>query len=67
MGKRSTNVKFVTLDVNRENLSALLKLLESGEVRVVIDKTYPLRETPAAIGYVEEGHARGKVVITLEA
>ncbi len=31
----------------------------------VIDKTYPLRETPAVLGYIEGGHARGKVVITV--
>ncbi len=41
-------------------------LLEAGKVIPVIDRTYPLSEVPAAIRYLEEGHARGKVVITLE-
>jgi NADPH:quinone reductase-like Zn-dependent oxidoreductase len=43
----------------------LQKLLEAGKVTSVIDRTYPLSETPEAIRYVEEGHARGKVVVTL--
>ena len=65
MGKRSTNVKFVTLDVNRENLSALLKLLESGEVRVVIDKTYPFDKAASAVAHMLGHHARGKVAIAV--
>jgi NADPH:quinone reductase-like Zn-dependent oxidoreductase len=34
-------------------------------MKSVIDKTYPLAEVPAAVAYLEEGHARGKVVITV--
>ena len=41
-------------------------LLEAGKVVPVIDKCYPLSETPNAIGYLEQGHARGKVVITMD-
>jgi len=40
-------------------------LLEAGKLTPVIDRTYPLNETPAALAYVEAGHARGKVVITV--
>jgi NADPH:quinone reductase-like Zn-dependent oxidoreductase len=50
---------------NTEDLVVLQKLLEAGKVTSVIDRTYPLSETPEAIRYVEEGHARGKVVVTL--
>lgn len=39
---------------------ALTGLIESGMVTPSIVRTYPLRETPAAIGYLQEGHARGK-------
>ena len=39
---------------------------EAGHVTPVIDKCYPLNEVPDAIRYLEEGHARGKVVITLQ-
>ena len=41
------------------------ELVEAGRIRPVIDRTYPLSETAAAIRYLEEGHARGKVVITV--
>ena len=40
-------------------------LVESGKLRPVIDKTYQLRETPAALAYIEGGHAAGKVVVTV--
>ena len=47
-------------------LSEVLKdLIESGKVRPVIDRTYPLSETAEAIRYLETGHARAKVVITV--
>jgi NADPH:quinone reductase-like Zn-dependent oxidoreductase len=42
------------------------ELLEAGKIVPWIDRTYPLREVPEAIGYVEEIHAQGKVVITVE-
>jgi NADPH:quinone reductase-like Zn-dependent oxidoreductase len=48
-----------------EDLETLSSLVEAGKVTPVIDKTYPLSGVPEAIAYVEEGHARGKVVITL--
>jgi NADPH:quinone reductase-like Zn-dependent oxidoreductase len=50
---------------NSEDLLVLKGLIETGKVTPVIDKTYPLREVPQAIRYVEEGHAQGKVVISL--
>jgi NADPH:quinone reductase-like Zn-dependent oxidoreductase len=48
-----------------EDLVALSALIEAGKLTPVIHKTYPLSEVPDAIRYVEEGHARGKVVITV--
>ena len=50
---------------NHENMMALKELIESGKVMPVIDRTYPLAEVPEAIRYLKEGHARGKVVITV--
>jgi NADPH:quinone reductase-like Zn-dependent oxidoreductase len=50
---------------NREDIAALTELIERGEVTPVIDRTYRLSEAPKAIRYVDEGHARGKVVITV--
>ncbi len=51
---------------NKKDLALLAELLETGKVVPVIDRRYPLREVPEAIRHLEEGHARGKVVITLE-
>lgn len=50
---------------NKEDLVVLTELIEAGEVTPVIDSAYPLSETREAIRYIEEGHARGKVVITV--
>jgi len=47
------------------HLAALTDLIEAGKVTAVIDRTYPLSETPAAFQYLEKEHARGKVVITI--
>lgn len=48
-----------------EDLVALKELIESGKITPVIDRTYPLSETPEAFRYLDKGHARGKVVITM--
>jgi NADPH:quinone reductase-like Zn-dependent oxidoreductase len=50
---------------NAKDLLSLRELLESGKISPAIDRTYPLSEAAAAIRYVQEGRARGKVVITL--
>src|SRR5918999_6470666 len=49
----------------KEDLQDLRELIESGKVTSVIDRTYPLIEAPEAIRYLERGHPRGKVVITV--
>ena len=50
---------------NNEDLVDLKGLVESGKVTPVIERTYPLSETPEALAYVEEGHTQGKTVITV--
>lgn len=50
---------------NQNDLIFMKELLESGKVKPVIDRCYPLGEVPEALRYLEEGHARGKVVITV--
>ena len=57
MGEAKTNIK---------DLNFLKELLESNKVKPVIDRRYPLSETAEAVRYVETGHARGKVVITMD-
>jgi NADPH:quinone reductase-like Zn-dependent oxidoreductase len=50
---------------NHEDLLVLKELIEAGKITPVIDRSYPLSEVPKAIRYLEQGHARGKVVITV--
>jgi NADPH:quinone reductase-like Zn-dependent oxidoreductase len=55
----------VSFGQKQDDLLVLKELLESGKVTPVIDRTYPLSHTAEAIGYFGQGHARGKVVITI--
>ncbi|MGO8950009.1 MAG: NAD(P)-dependent alcohol dehydrogenase, partial [Ktedonobacterales bacterium] len=50
---------------NKEDLVFVKELLEAGKVAPVIDRSYPLGETAEALRYLEEGHAQGKIVITV--
>ena len=61
------NKKMVTFvkKSNQEDLVVLKELLEAGQVTPVIDRCYPLSETPEAIRYLEQGHASGKVIVTV--
>ena len=54
-----------TAHVTTEDLMVLKELAEGGKVTPVIDRTYPLSESPDAMRYLEAGHARGKVVIAV--
>jgi NADPH:quinone reductase-like Zn-dependent oxidoreductase len=53
-------------ELNQKDLTFLADLMQSGKVTPVIDRTYKLSDLPDAIRYLEEGHARGKVVITAD-
>src|SRR5213596_3124308 len=53
-------------ELKKSDLAILGDMMQSGKVKPVIDRTYKLSDVPAAIAYLEEGHARGKVVITVE-
>jgi NADPH:quinone reductase-like Zn-dependent oxidoreductase len=57
---------FMLAHPTQKDLVFLKELLEAGKVVPVIDRCYPLHETAEAIRYLEEGHARGKVVITMD-
>jgi NADPH:quinone reductase-like Zn-dependent oxidoreductase len=65
MGLGSTNVRTSNIEASRENLEALAALLESGEVKVVIDRTYPLADAAHAVAHMLGHHARGKVAISV--
>ncbi len=55
----------VAAHIDQKDLLTLKKMLEAGKIVPVIDKRYPLSETPEALRYLGAGHARGKVVITI--
>lgn len=50
----------------KEDLTLMQDLLATGKVSPVVDRIYPLTEVAAAVRYLEEGHARGKVVVTMD-
>ena len=52
--------------LNQKDLAFLKELLEAGKVVPVIDRRYALSETAEALRYLGEGHAKGKIVITME-
>jgi len=66
--RRTTGKKISVLMVQTDSkdLVYMTELIESGKVKLVIDKRYPLSETAEALRYLGEGHAKGKVVITLQ-
>ena len=62
----SQKMGMMMAELNPKDLTILADMMQSGKLKAVIDRTYKLSEVPAALQYLEEGHARGKVVITLE-
>jgi NADPH:quinone reductase-like Zn-dependent oxidoreductase len=64
MGSRKT--RFFMANINPKDLVFLKDLLAAGKVVPVIDRRYPLSEVAEALRYLEEGHAKGKVVMTVE-
>ena len=61
----SQRMTFFLAHVTRKDLAVLRELLDTRKVTPVLDRTYPLRGAAEAIRYLEQGHARGKVVITV--
>jgi NADPH:quinone reductase-like Zn-dependent oxidoreductase len=58
-------IELVMSKPNQKDLLVLKDLIEAGKLTPVIDRSYQLAEVPEAIRYLEEGHARGKVLITV--
>jgi NADPH:quinone reductase-like Zn-dependent oxidoreductase len=61
----SQRMAFFLAHQNKDDLAVLRELAGTGKITPVIDRTYPLSQVAEAIGYLEQGHARGKVVITV--
>ena len=62
----SQDMGMLWADMKKKDLGTLGDLAQSGKVKPAIDRTYTLSQAPEAIRYLEKGHARGKVVITVE-
>ncbi len=62
----SQKFKFFIAKLLKADLIVLRDLMQEGKVKPVIDREYPMSETAEALSYLEEGHARGKIVITVE-
>ena len=62
----SRKVVFFIAKLDRESMETLAELLESGKVKPVVGRTYPLSEVAEALDYVSKGHVRGKVVIDVK-
>ena len=58
-------IAMLSVHVTTEDLEHLSELIQAGKVRAQIDRRYPFAEIPEAIAYLEQGHARGKVVATV--
>jgi NADPH:quinone reductase-like Zn-dependent oxidoreductase len=62
----SQQMGMMMADANQKDLTVLAEMMETGKMKPVIDRTYKLDQVPEAIRYLEEGHARGKVIIAVE-
>jgi hypothetical protein len=62
----SQDMELFLAELNKKDLTLLSDLIQAGKVKPVIDRRYGLSQVPEAIRYLEKGHARGKVVITLD-
>jgi NADPH:quinone reductase-like Zn-dependent oxidoreductase len=62
----SQKMGMMMAELNKNDLTILGDMMQSGKVKPVIDRTYKLEQVPEAIRYLEQGHARGKVVITVD-
>jgi NADPH:quinone reductase-like Zn-dependent oxidoreductase len=59
------DVAMVSVHVSSKDLELLSELIQAGKLRPKIDRRHAFPEIPAAIGYLEQGHARGKVVVAV--
>jgi NADPH:quinone reductase-like Zn-dependent oxidoreductase len=62
----SQKIGTMLAELNQKDLNFLAEMMQSGQMKPVIDRTYKLSEVPDAVRYLEQGHARGKVVIAVE-
>jgi NADPH:quinone reductase-like Zn-dependent oxidoreductase len=64
-GKRGVRYAFVFVRANGRQLGEITSMVEAGHIRPVVDRSYPLASTADALAYVEQGRAKGKVVVNI--
>ena len=62
----SQKLIFILADANKDDLNVLRDLMQAGKLTPVIDRRYKLAETAQALGYLEQGHAKGKIIIAVD-
>jgi NADPH:quinone reductase-like Zn-dependent oxidoreductase len=62
---RSQKLKLFRADINTDDLEFLAELLQGVRLKAVVERTYPLERAADALSYLGEGHAKGKVVLTM--
>jgi NADPH:quinone reductase-like Zn-dependent oxidoreductase len=63
--RAGVSYRYLFMHPSGSDLALLAGLIEQGQLKVIVDRTYPLAEIPEALAYVESGRAKGKVVVTL--
>ena len=63
--RASQKVVFFVAHFNREDFSVLQEMMESGKVKPIVDRTYPLTKINEAMAYLGTGHARAKIIVTM--
>jgi len=59
-------IRLLAVRLGVQRLAPLIELCQAGKITAVIDRRYPLSEVPAALRYLGEGHAKGKVIILVD-
>jgi NADPH:quinone reductase-like Zn-dependent oxidoreductase len=63
--RAGVSYRYLFMHASSSDLAQLAELIDQGKLKVVVDRTYPFANIPEALAYVEGGHAKGKVVVTM--
>ena len=59
-------IRLLAVRLGVQHLAPLVELCQAGKIATVVDRRFPLSEVPEALRYLGEGHAKGKIVVTVE-
>jgi NADPH:quinone reductase-like Zn-dependent oxidoreductase len=66
MGGGAKKIRVLAVRLGAQHLAPIVELCQAGKIATIIDRRYPLSEVPAALRYLGDGHAKGKVVVLVE-